>query len=73
MPCCVTTKNCPATVIVAVRSDKPEYEATVNETVPAPVPEAPAVIVAQLESLVAVREEPHIEGEVVIVIDPEPP
>jgi hypothetical protein len=47
----------PAIVSVPVRSVVDAFDATVNCTVPLPVPEAPWVMVMKLEPLVAVHEQ----------------
>jgi hypothetical protein len=61
----------PATVNVPVRS-APVFVATVNWTVPAPLPLEPAEIVKKLAPLVAVQV--HAVPEVTLTAtDPEPP
>jgi hypothetical protein len=60
----------PATVSVAERDDGEVFAATVNATVPFPLPFAPDVIVIQLALFVAVH--PQLEPAVT-EMDPEPP
>ena len=54
---CVTVKVIPAIVIVPARPVVPGFAATLNVTVPSPVPLAPPVTVIQASLLVAVQEQ----------------
>src|SRR6476646_9441359 len=67
---CVTVNVCPPIVRVPVRS-APVLAATVNATVPFPVPAAPLVSVSHPAFAVAVQV--HVEVEPVTVTEPEPP
>lgn len=60
----------PATVSVAVRDDADVFAATVNATVPLPLPLAPDVIVTHVAFFVAVQAQPV---PAVTATDPEPP
>jgi hypothetical protein len=69
-PDCVTVNVAPPTVRVPVRLALPELAATVNDTVPVPVPADPAVTVIHVASLTAVHAQ---IVEAVAVVLPEPP
>src|SRR3954468_21190573 len=69
MPRCVIAIAVPATVRVAVRS-APVLAATVNWTVPLPLPVAPAVMLRNAALLVAVHAQPDPP---VTATDPVPP
>ena len=56
----MTVKVCPAMVTVPVRGVPAVLAATLSDTVPLPVPDAPAVTVIQLALLVAVRAHPVV-------------
>ena len=66
---CVTVKVCPATVIVPMRCG-PVLAATVNSTVPLPLPLAPLEMVIQAALLIAVQAQPVT---VVTLTEPDPP
>lgn len=58
-------------IVRVPRRASPLLRATLNDTVPFPVPFAPLVIVIQVESLVAVQA--HVLADAVTVTDPVPP
>jgi hypothetical protein len=58
VPACVTVNVRPATVSVPMRWPVPVFGATVKATLPAPLPDAPLVIVIQAALLVAVHAQP---------------
>ena len=68
---CVIVNVRPAAAIVATRDAVPVFAATVNATVPLPVPAAPDVIVIQAALVVAVHVQ--LPAEAVTAIDPDPP
>ena len=70
---CVTLKVCPPMVTVPVRGVPTVLAATVNDTVPLPVPVAPAVTVIQLAPLVAVRAQPVVPVTVTVAAPPPAP
>jgi hypothetical protein len=55
---CVTVTVCPAIVSVATRLSGPELAVALNETVPGPAPDAPAVTVSHAALLLAVHAQP---------------
>jgi hypothetical protein len=67
---CVTETDDPAIVIVPVRSAVPVLAATVNCTVPLPVPLAPCEIVTNVDPLAAVHEQ--VDAAVTVTL-PVPP
>jgi len=67
---CDTVNVCPPIVRVPVRA-APVLGATLNVTMPFPVPEAPFVIVSQEAFALAVQV--HVPDEAVAVTEPEPP
>ena len=67
---CVTVNVFPPAAIVALRT-LPVLTATVNATVPLPVPDCPAVTVIQGALVVAVHA--HVFADEVIAIEPTPP
>ena len=69
-PDCVTVNVAALTVRVPVRLVVPELAATVNETVPVPVPADPAVTVIHVALLTTVHAHPT---DAVAVVLPEPP
>jgi hypothetical protein len=69
-PDCVTVNVAPPTVSVPVRLDATLFAATVNETVPVPVPADPALTEIHGALLTAVHAQPT---EAVAVVLPEPP
>jgi hypothetical protein len=68
---CVTVKVFPAAAIVAVRELLVVLAATVNLTLPLPVPERPAVMLIQDALVVAVQAQ--VLADEVTAIDPDPP
>jgi hypothetical protein len=58
VPACVTVNVSPATVSVPLRWPVPVFGATVKATVPAPLPEAPLVMVIHAALLVPVHAQP---------------
>ena len=68
---CVTVKVCSAIVSVPVRCWTTAFAATVNVTVPPPLPLAPDVIVNHASLLTAVHAQPAIVVTVTVV--PAPP
>jgi hypothetical protein len=67
---CETVNVLPAAVTEPVRA-APEFAATVNETVPLPVPDAPLEIVIHAAFEAAVHAQ--LVAEAVIAMEPEPP
>jgi hypothetical protein len=70
VPACVTVKVAPAIVNVPVRLVVPAFAATVNDTVPVPVPAAPELIVIHAALLTAAHTHP---AAAVTVLLPAPP
>ena len=67
---CDTVNVLPATVIVPLRAP-PELAATLNDTVPLPVPELPPDTVTHEAFDAAVH--PHVAADAVTATEPEPP
>jgi len=67
---CDTVNVLPAAVMVPLRA-VPEFAATVNETVPFPVPDAPLEIVIHPAFDAALH--PQLVDDAVIAIEPDPP
>jgi hypothetical protein len=68
---CVTVKGLPAATIVPVRALLVVFAATLNVTLPVPVPEAPAVMLIHGALVVAVHA--HVLADTVTAIEPVPP
>ena len=66
----LTVNVCPAIVMTPDRA-APVFAATLNATVPAPVPEAPALMVIHGALVVAVQL--HVAADAVTATDPVPP
>lgn len=61
---------CPPIITVPVREVPAVFAATLNDTVPAPVPLAPAVTVIHAALLVAVRAQPVVPLTVTVTVPP---
>jgi hypothetical protein len=68
---CETVKVFPAATIVPVRALLVVFAATLNETLPLPVPEAPAVTLIHGALVVAVHA--HVAADAVTAMVPVPP
>jgi hypothetical protein len=68
---CVTVNVLPAATIVPLRELLPVLAATVNPTLPLPVPEVPAVMLIHDALVVAVHAQ--LLTDAVTAIEPEPP
>lgn len=66
----MTVKVFPAAVIVPLRAP-PAFAATVNDTVPLPVPVLPPDIV--IHGTLAAAVHAHVAADAVTAIDPDPP
>jgi hypothetical protein len=69
-PAWVTVKVWPATVSVPVRDEVDVLAATVNATVPLPLPEAPLVTVIHAALLVAVQAQPLVVVTATVELSP---